>query len=372
MNKNTEVMETKPEVVTHSKPAGRLGWLGIVLVVIMLCMAATYLFAIPLTKGVVEAIKVVNNPLVETNSASMAEVDKDLAFALATKPDDKVDEEKTSEMPKESAQEVMTKVEESSIPLPENFPSNYAEMTQDEQEVWVTGAFFGPEFAGQKLFTRVEETDGMGTGFVFQSKDVGVNEVPCTTAFACHFDLEDGNVVYAYNIVEKITGVVAGTVRIPAIIQLVEKIDLCTLYYKAWTFDASNGIEVQPLGDVAKCSQVPERYSELVDPEIGQRVTEMSQMTGVSVISVGHIADGLGVFVFYSGDMKSGDLTLTCPNNVDCFVTRSNESWVKVEGAGQEIPGVVGAYFFDTKEFLNNAEIMEFAHQLMGDNISVQ
>ncbi len=258
---------------------------------------------------------------------------------------------------------------QSEIPYPADFPENWASMSQSEQESYITSVFATDANAGDIVFTRVEEVEpGVGSGFAFNAKNVSSIELPCPDGFLCQFHVPDDSVVFAMGVTGTVEATDA-TVRIARLIWDYEKTTPCTVWYKVWKNDTSNEVPIYPLGEIKNCSAIPAEFVAAVDTDVAKKVALVSELTGLPVNSIGHIMDGFAVFMVYNGDLQGTD-SMVCPQDYVCVVTRINESWTRIEGSSQSIPSIAGAFVFDKSMFLNNDELMQYAYELVGTDIS--
>lgn len=219
------------------------------------------------------------------------------------------------------------------LALPEGFPENWEEMTAQAQAAWVVEKIGGP----------VQPVLGEpNVAFAFNGKGVTINQFTCPTGFVCHGHLVDGDRTVLFRGHQEVAEFYAITVRVEALIP--GGGGLCQNWHDALVYETSNQNIVHGLGEVQFCPPLPESRLSEINTALGEKVKELTELTGVDVISIGTVEKGLGAFWVYSSELGTQDIDV--PDNYRVLYTLEGSEWTWADGPGV-IQGAQGAILFD-------------------------
>ncbi|MFC1722038.1 hypothetical protein ACFL0C_00165 [Patescibacteria group bacterium] len=231
------------------------------------------------------------------------------------------------------------------IPLPEGFPENWDSMNPFEQAAHVSAD------AGCTLAPVLEEP---GVAFAFNGKGVANATCSAPAGYTIHATLVDGDKTVFYRGHGENAEYTSNTVRVEALIP--GGGGLCQNWHDVLVYEASNTNVVHGLGEVAQCPPLPAHRYDEINPALGERVEEISELAGADVISIGTVEKGLGAWWVYSNGLGTQDVT--CPaGSYTCVFTLDGTSWNWAE-AGQLIEGAQGVIIMDTSVVSDPASLV--------------
>lgn len=244
---------------------------------------------------------------------------------------------------------------------PDGFPDDWSAMSKSARETWVS----------ERIGIPVKEIwvkDGIGGyGYAMNAKSVAVAEGICAYGFTCQLHHADDNRVTFSRGHDEPIKITDGTFALE--FALTDEGGICTNYYNAYVYDASQDTYLWPLGEVEGCLPIPQRYLDKVDPALGEKTREVQELVKAPVNSIGHIKDGYGLFWVYSDGLGEGS-TLTCASGYACVTTTDGTSWIYAEGAGQEMTGLHGAYVINLNAFDSACEALNELNKLVVGDIA--